>query len=104
MDAHSLQVRKPINLPSPGNSWYSSLFKIVISTFWSQEISTVETKSGPVSHVFLHNVTKFGSIDLIVGDSKGTVTIINNEQIMNRRSLSEGSVSSLTIDRDQGRV
>ena len=63
----------------------------------------METKSGPVCHMFLHDVTKFGSTDLIVGDSRGTVTIIGNEQILNRRHLSEGCISSLTIDRDLGK-
>jgi hypothetical protein len=55
-----------------------------------------------VQCLHLHNVTKFGSTDLIVGDSKGTLTIFSNEQILNRRILSHGSITSLTVDEDFG--
>ncbi|KXJ19091.1 uncharacterized protein LOC110231309 [Exaiptasia diaphana] len=65
-----------------------------------EEISKLESKGGPVQCLHLHNVTKFGSCDMIVGDSKGTLTIFSNEQILNRRILSQDCIIALTVDVD----
>ncbi|KAK3715064.1 hypothetical protein QZH41_012133, partial [Actinostola sp. cb2023] len=71
-----------------------------LKTWNFEEISKLESKGGPVQCLHLHNVTKFGSTDLIVGDSKGTLTIFSNEQILNRRILSQGCITTLTVDVD----
>ena len=73
---------------------------LTIQTF--QVLSQLETKSGPVQAVCLCDVTKFGSTDMMVGDSKGNLTIFGNEQILNRRTLSEGCITAITIDQDLG--
>ncbi|XP_032238361.2 uncharacterized protein LOC5513026 [Nematostella vectensis] len=65
-----------------------------------QEISKLETKGGPLRCLEMHNTTKFSSADLIVGDAKGTLTILCNEQILNRRTLSEGCITALAVDED----
>ena len=49
-----------------------------------------ETKGGPVQSLLSHNVTKFSSEDVLVGDSNGVFTIITNGQLLNRRSLCTG--------------
>jgi len=59
-----------------------------------------ETKGGPVQSLLSHNVTKFSSEDILVGDSNGVFTIITNGQILNRRSLCNGNITSIVIDND----
>ena len=54
--------------------------------------------------VCLCDVTKFGSTDMIVGDSVGNLTIFANEQILNRRTLSEGCITAISIDQDLGNI
>ncbi|XP_078001268.1 uncharacterized protein LOC144453787 [Glandiceps talaboti] len=61
---------------------------------------TLETKSGPIQSLLLYDVTKLGSVDLLVGHSGGMVTIFCNEQILNRCSFSEHSVDELQVDHD----
>ncbi|XP_070577115.1 uncharacterized protein [Ptychodera flava] len=61
---------------------------------------TLETKGGPIQSLLLHDITKFGSIDLLVGHSGGVITIFCNEQIVNRCSFSEQSVDELQVDHD----
>lgn len=51
----------------------------------------------------LQDVTKFGSVDLIVGDSKGTLTFFGNKQILYKMAISEGCISAVTTDIDAGR-
>jgi hypothetical protein len=50
----------------------------------------------------LHDVTKFGSVDLIVADSKGTLTFFGNKQILYKMMISEGCISALAVDIDAG--
>jgi len=59
-----------------------------------------ETKGGPVQSLLSHNVTKFSSEDVLVGDSNGVFTIITNGQLLNRRSLCTGNITSIVIDTD----
>ncbi|XP_071833588.1 uncharacterized protein [Apostichopus japonicus] len=60
----------------------------------------LESKGGPIQSLTLHDVTKFGSIDVISGDSRGTMTILSNGQILDRRHLSDHSINSLQVDED----
>ncbi|CAH1263295.1 uncharacterized protein [Branchiostoma lanceolatum] len=62
--------------------------------------SALETKGGPIQQLALHNVTRFGSVDLVAADSQGTVTIFCNEQILARCSLGEHSISCLDVEED----
>ncbi|XP_077864162.1 uncharacterized protein LOC100373710 [Saccoglossus kowalevskii] len=62
--------------------------------------SILETKGGPIQSILLHDVTKFGSTDLLVGHSGGMVTVFCNEQIFSRCSITENSVDNLEIDHD----
>ena len=50
----------------------------------------------------LENLTNFKSTDVVVGDSRGMLTIFTNNQILSRRSLLENSISSISIERDSG--
>lgn len=63
-------------------------------------ISSLETKGGPIQCMVIHDVTKFYSNDIVVGDSQGTLTVFCNEQILNRRSLSNHSIDCLLIEQD----
>lgn len=67
-----------------------------------QELIKLETKGGPVQTLCLHDVTKFGSVDLIVADSKGTLTFFGNKQILYKMTISEGCISALAVDIDTG--
>jgi hypothetical protein len=62
----------------------------------------LETKGGPVATMCLHDVTKFASVDLIVADSKGTLTFFGNKQILYKMMISEGCISALAVDIDTG--
>ncbi|XP_028398736.1 uncharacterized protein LOC114522281 [Dendronephthya gigantea] len=65
-----------------------------------KELIKLETKGGPVQILCLHNITKFGSVDLIVADTKGTLTFFGNKQILYKMAISEGCISALTVDID----
>lgn len=60
----------------------------------------LETKSGPVQTLAIHDVTKFYHNDLIVGDSCGTVTVFCNQQILCRHNLARDNISCLQIQND----
>ena len=59
-----------------------------------------ETKGGPIQSLLSQNVTKFASEDILVGDSNGVFTIITNGQILNRRSVCDGNITSIVVDND----
>ncbi|XP_014767833.1 uncharacterized protein LOC106867466 [Octopus bimaculoides] len=61
----------------------------------------LETKSGPIQSMVVHDVTKFYDQDLIVADSLGMLTIFCNQQILSRQKLSNGAISHLQIRTDQ---
>ncbi|XP_041353691.1 uncharacterized protein LOC121371685 [Gigantopelta aegis] len=61
---------------------------------------TLETKSGPVQTMTIHDITKFYHKDLIVGDSKGILTIFCNQQILSRQSVSGNSINCLQVSHD----
>ncbi|XP_065062402.1 uncharacterized protein LOC135689174 isoform X2 [Rhopilema esculentum] len=61
---------------------------------------SLETKSGPIQRICFENVTNFNSTDILVGDSKGMLTIFTNNQILSRRSLIQSSIASITIEKD----
>lgn len=61
----------------------------------------LETKGGPVQSILLHDVTGFGALDLVVGDSNGTVTIFSRQQMLSKRSVG-AAVGQLEIFRNAG--
>ncbi|XP_069116021.1 uncharacterized protein [Argopecten irradians] len=68
--------------------------------FKSQQ-TTLETKSGPIQAMAIHDVTKFYHNDLIVADSCGTMTVFCSRQILCRQSVAESSISSIQVDKDK---
>ncbi|XP_038066136.1 uncharacterized protein LOC119736180 [Patiria miniata] len=60
----------------------------------------LETKGGPVQSLVLADITRFSTADLVAGDSRGTMTIFCNGQILSRQSLSEHSLGCLQVDAD----
>ena len=60
----------------------------------------LETKSGPIQTLAVHDVTKFYHNDLIVGDSYGTVTVFCNQQILCRHTLARDNINCLQIQDD----
>ncbi|XP_022091016.1 uncharacterized protein LOC110979489 isoform X2 [Acanthaster planci] len=60
----------------------------------------LETKGGPVQSLVLADITRFSEADLIAGDSRGTMTIFCNGQILSRQSLSGHSLGHLQVDTD----
>ncbi|BFZ07315.1 hypothetical protein BsWGS_10354 [Bradybaena similaris] len=64
--------------------------------------SVLETKSGPIQCLRVHDITKFYHNDLIVGDSCGMLTVFCNRQILSRQSLSSDSIICVTVVEDNG--
>lgn len=58
----------------------------------------LETKGGSIQKMVLGDVTNFGSIDLIIGDVHGTITVFSKSQILSRFSCFAASISSLAMD------
>lgn len=88
-----------------GNYWLSrqpEYVLLIYNIFLIQPWKCLESKGGPIQSLTLHDVTKFGSIDVISGDSRGTMTILSNGQILDRRHLSDHSINSLQVDEDLG--
>jgi len=53
----------------------------------NEENSILETKGGPIQTLLLHDVTKFGMIDLIVGDSAGNLELFSRHTLLSRSQL-----------------
>ncbi|CAL1527521.1 unnamed protein product [Lymnaea stagnalis] len=64
--------------------------------------TVLETKSGPIQCLTVHDVTRFYHNDLIVGDSCGMLTVFCNRQILSRQSLSSDSIICSTVVEDNG--
>jgi len=62
--------------------------------------SKLETKAGPIQAICLENLTNFNAVDVVVGDSKGMLTILTNNQILSRRGLLQDSILSIAIEKD----
>ena len=60
----------------------------------------METKSGPIQHICLHNVTRLDSVDLVVSDSRGIVTVFHKDQLLTPRAVSTHNVTALQIQQD----
>lgn len=69
-------------------------------TFHLKPWKCLESKGGPIQVIALHDVTKFGSVDIITGDSRGLMTILSNGQILDRQHVSDHSINSLKVDED----
>lgn len=63
--------------------------------------SSLETKGGSIQKLVIHNVTKFHANDLIVADSRGTVTVLCNGQILTRKAISQHALQCLQVDEDK---
>lgn len=78
---------------------HSGIFKDQLCGF-EKTGENYETKGGPIHAILSYNVMKFSSEDILVGDSNGIFTIITNGQILNRRSVCDGNITSIIIDND----
>lgn len=47
----------------------------------------LDTKSGSIQSIVLYDVTGFNAVDLIVGDSDGTVTLFSRRQMLSKRLI-----------------
>ena len=65
-----------------------------------QLASSLETKGGPIQNIAIQDVTRFYANDMVLTDSKGTVTVFCNEQILNRKIVSEHCIHCLQIQND----
>ncbi|KAM9964699.1 hypothetical protein ACTFIW_004474 [Dictyostelium discoideum] len=63
-----------------------------------EEIEVLETKGSSIQQLELLDTTKFGSIDVISGDSNGNLVIFSNHQILYRDTLN-GSITSIITHR-----
>lgn len=62
--------------------------------------ASFETKAGPIQTVLVHDVTKLNSDDLVVGDSRGIVTVFSKGQILVRKVASEYCIHCLQAEKD----
>ncbi|EGC35750.1 hypothetical protein DICPUDRAFT_151839 [Dictyostelium purpureum] len=60
----------------------------------NEEIEVLETKGSSIQDLELLDTTKFGSIDVISGDSNGNMVIFSNHQILYRDTIN-GSITSI---------
>ncbi|KAN0025598.1 hypothetical protein ACTFIU_002037 [Dictyostelium citrinum] len=63
-----------------------------------EEIEVLETKGSSIQQLELFDTTKFGSIDVISGDSDGNLVIFSNHQILYRDTIN-GSITSIITHR-----
>ncbi|KAG2183047.1 hypothetical protein INT44_006028, partial [Umbelopsis vinacea] len=52
-----------------------------------KEDTVLDTKSGSIQSIVLYDVTGFNAMDLIVGDSDGTVTVFSRRQMLSKRII-----------------
>lgn len=62
--------------------------------------ASFETKAGPIQTVLVHDITKLNSDDLVVGDSRGIVTVFSKGQILVRKVASEYCIHCLQAEKD----
>ncbi|CAG8512618.1 9059_t:CDS:2 [Paraglomus occultum] len=89
MDKKSLMVSVAVGTESG---------KVIIFNEGKEDV-VIETKGGSIQSMLLFDVTRFGSTDLIVGDSHGTVTIFEKKQMLSKRNLG-AAVRCLEIFQD----
>ena len=65
---------------------------------------SLETKSGPIQTMAVHDITKFYHNDLLVADSCGSLTIFCNQQILCRKSVLDASINCLQVDQDKSKL
>lgn len=58
----------------------------------------LETKGGSVLVLILHDIMKFGAIDLLLGDADGQLIFISRHSILSRLSLTD-AISSISVDK-----
>ncbi|XP_064603523.1 uncharacterized protein LOC135468961 [Liolophura sinensis] len=61
---------------------------------------TLETKSGPVQNLVVHDVTRFYHKDLIVGDATGRLTVFCDSQILSRQTISSHGINCVQVLQD----
>eukprot|EP01097_Dermamoeba_algensis_P006328 TRINITY_DN395_c0_g1_i1.p1 TRINITY_DN395_c0_g1~~TRINITY_DN395_c0_g1_i1.p1 ORF type:complete len:235 (-),score=41.16 TRINITY_DN395_c0_g1_i1:476-1120(-) len=59
--------------------------------------TVLETKGSSICALLLADVTNFGSIDLITGDSEGSITIFSNNEILSKKKFFSQEVSALGL-------
>jgi hypothetical protein len=67
-----------------------------------QEERVLDTRGGSVQDLQLHDVTRFGattSLDLIVGDGDGHITIFSHHEILQRSSAAY-AITTLAVTTD----
>ncbi|GFR99087.1 serine/threonine-protein kinase PAK 6 [Elysia marginata] len=66
----------------------------------------LETKSGPIQCLAVHDVTRFYKNDLIVGDSYGVLTMFCNKLILSRQSLTtdKDCIHCVTVVQDNDNI
>lgn len=58
----------------------------------------METKGGSVLVLMLHDIMKFGTIDLLVGDADGQLIFISRHSTLSRLSFSD-AICSISVDK-----
>ncbi|CAD5113731.1 DgyrCDS2896 [Dimorphilus gyrociliatus] len=62
-----------------------------------KKIKTLDSKCSSIQCICIAEVTRFGSNDLIVADSKGHIVVFFKEQIVCRKKVSDYPLSSLAV-------
>jgi len=66
--------------------------------------ASFETKGGPIQPLVVHDVTKLSSHDIVIGDSRGFVTVFCNEQILTRKVVSDRCICCILLDSDASKL
>lgn len=62
-----------------------------------QKFKTLDSKCSSIQSICLAEVTRFGSNDIIVADSKGQIVLFFKEQIVCRKKVSDYPITSLSV-------
>ncbi|KAK6181205.1 hypothetical protein SNE40_009114 [Patella caerulea] len=76
------------------------IYDLPITGSSSKPQVVLESKSGPIQTMCVHDITKFYHNDLLVADSQGLLTVFCNKQILSRQTISTDCINSLQVLQD----
>jgi len=97
-DFNVMVVGEPFNSNAPKTLFGCADGKVRIFNKHKEE-DILETKGGAIQGILLHDMSRYGTVDLITADAEGNVVVFSNSQILFRTSVAY-PVTCLCIDTD----
>ncbi|RUS80355.1 hypothetical protein EGW08_011894 [Elysia chlorotica] len=104
--ASSLFSISGINVVTGGEDGMVRIYQVTAQGLDTKPKLELETKSGPIQCLAVHDITRFYNSDLIVGDSCGVLTMFCNKLILSRQSLTsdEDCINCVTVIQDNDNI